>query len=215
MTAAATTTTMFVNPAEAADITTTTSNDDAHPFCIIGANGKTGTKCVQECLNRGFAIRATSRSGIYNDQDDAVAGEDKKKTSLLSTVICNVKDDPSTIQAAIQGSWAIIFAASASKQGGSSKEVDNVGLVNVAKACLMANIPHLVVVSSGGVSKPELLTYQFLNRVAGALWKKKSKEMIRFEPCITITKYKQQLLPLLLLRQSRLFLWLLLLLLLH
>jgi NAD(P)H-binding len=171
-----TTTSTTAFPAEAADITFTNdkSDDDARPFCIIGANGKTGTKCVQECLNRSFAVRATSRSGIYNDQDELVMNN-KKNNDLLSAVTCNVKDDPSTIQAAIQGSRAVIFAASASKQGGTSNEVDNVGLVNVAKACLMANIPHLVIVSSGGVSKPESLTYQFLNRVAGGIMEEKIK----------------------------------------
>jgi hypothetical protein len=162
-----TTTSTTAFPAAAADITFTNDksddDDDARPFCIIGANGKTGTKCVQECLSRSFAVRATSRSGIYNDQDELVINN-KNNNDLLSAVTCNVKDDPSTIQAAIHGSRAVIFAASA-----------NVGLVNVAKACLMANIPHLVIVSSGGVSKPESLTYQFLNRVAGGIMEEKIK----------------------------------------
>ena len=37
------------------------------------------------------------------------------------------------------------------------------GVVNVAKACLSAKVPRLVVVSSGGVATPESAVYKFLN----------------------------------------------------
>ncbi len=70
---------------------------------------------------------------------------------------------PSTIQSAIEGSRAVIFAASASKQGGTAKAVDNEGLVNVAKACIAAKVPSLVIVSSGAVTKPDSPVYKFLN----------------------------------------------------
>jgi nucleoside-diphosphate-sugar epimerase len=62
---------------------------------------------------------------------------------------CDVTD-PFAVKLACEGTRAVIFAASASKQGGSPSVVDNLGLVNVAKACIEANVPHLVVVSSGG-----------------------------------------------------------------
>ena len=41
--------------------------------------------------------------------------------------------------------------------------MDNDGLVNVAKACIDANIPSLVIVSSGAVTKPNSPVYKFLN----------------------------------------------------
>ena len=37
------------------------------------------------------------------------------------------------------------------------------GVVNVAKACLEAKVPRLVVVSSGGVATPDSSIYKFLN----------------------------------------------------
>lgn len=38
-----------------------------------------------------------------------------------------------------------------------------IGVVNVAKACLEAKVPRLVVVSSGGVASPDSPVYKFLN----------------------------------------------------
>lgn len=37
------------------------------------------------------------------------------------------------------------------------------GVVNVAKACLEAKVPRLVLVSSGGVATPDSSIYKFLN----------------------------------------------------
>lgn len=41
--------------------------------------------------------------------------------------------------------------------------MDNDGLVSVAKACLAANIPKLVIVSSGAVTQPSSPVFLFLN----------------------------------------------------
>jgi hypothetical protein len=68
-----------------------------------------------------------------------------------------------TISSAIQGARGVIFAASASKTGGTAAQVDNQGLISVAQACIENNIPHLVIVSSGAVSKPFSPVYLFLN----------------------------------------------------
>lgn len=125
------------------------------PICIIGANGKTGSECVGACLSRGIPVTATSRGGVYS-------GAYSAPNSLLSMAPCDVTQ-PSTIQSSIKGSRAVIFAASASKAGGTAAAVDNEGLVNVAKACIEASIPHLVIVSSGAVSKPDSPVYKFLN----------------------------------------------------
>jgi NAD(P)H-binding len=137
------------------------SDDVGSPFCVIGANGKTGTKCVQYILNRGLPVRASSRSGTYND-DVAT------KSPLLIPTVCDVTV-PSTVEAAVQGTRAVIFAASASKQGGTPAQVDNAGLVNVAMACIEAKVPHLVIVSSGSVTKPDSPVYKFLNLFGGIM----------------------------------------------
>ncbi|KAG7359925.1 NADPH-binding protein [Nitzschia inconspicua] len=66
---------------------------DIVPFCVIRANGRTGTKCVQELLERGLPVRATSRSGVYN------AGP---SSNLLIPTVCDVTQ-PSTIAEAVRG----------------------------------------------------------------------------------------------------------------
>jgi len=151
------------------------------PFCVIGANGKTGTKCVQDILSRYMAVRASSRSGVYyeaeSDSSETIDG--KKKNPLLLPTVCDVTI-PSTVDAAVKGTRAVIFAASASKQGGTPSEVDNIGLKNVAAACIANRIPHLVIVSSGGVSKPDAPVYKFLNIFGGIMEEKiKGEDNVR------------------------------------
>ena len=130
------------------------------PITIIGSNGKTGSECVGACLSRNIPVCATSRSGIYSGTYSSATTT--SASTLLSTLPCDVTI-PSTIKSAIDGSRAVIFAASASKKGGTASAVDNIGLVNVAKACIDAKIPNLIIVSSGGVSKPDSPVYKFLN----------------------------------------------------
>lgn len=86
------------------------------PFCVIGANGKTGTKCVQDILNRGMAVKASSRSGVYYETERS-----ENKNPLLLPTVCDVTI-PSTIDSTVKGTRAVIFAASASKQGGTPSE---------------------------------------------------------------------------------------------
>ena len=158
LTAAAAAMTNTIQPAFADDtIDATTTNNG--PITIVGSNGKTGSECVGACLARSIPVRATSRSGVYSGVY-ADGGEVSKK--LLSMMPCDVTV-PSTVESAVEGSRAVIFAASASKQGGTAAAVDNEGLVNVAKACIAAKVPSLVIVSSGGVSKPDSPVYKFLN----------------------------------------------------
>ena len=47
--------------------------------------------------------------------------------------------------------------------------MDKAGLVAVARACIAANVPRLVVVSSGSVSKPLSPVYVFLNLFGGIM----------------------------------------------
>ncbi|CAM9952136.1 unnamed protein product, partial [Laminaria digitata] len=87
---------------------------------------------------------------------------------------------PSSLRSVIEGSSAVIFASSASKQGGSAKAVDYEGVINVAKACLEAKVTRLVVVSSGGVASPESSIYKFLNLFGEIMsWKIRGEDELR------------------------------------
>lgn len=149
----------IIQPAFADDTTDTTTTNNG-PITIIGSNGKTGSECVGVCLARSIPVRATSRGGVYSGVYADGGGEATKK--FLSMVPCDVTV-PSTIDSAVEGSRAVIFAASASKQGGTAAAVDNLGLVNVAKACIAAKVPSLIIVSSGAVTKPDSPVFKFLN----------------------------------------------------
>lgn len=146
---------------------------DTRPICIIGANGKTGSECVGACLDRGIPVVATTRGGVYTGNYANAAG------LVVDNAICDVTL-PDTIQAAIKGSRAVIFAASASKAGGPPAAVDNLGLVNVARSCIDHQIPHLVIVSSGLVTKPESPVYKFLNLFGNIMEEKiKGEDSVR------------------------------------
>jgi uncharacterized protein YbjT (DUF2867 family) len=168
----------FPHVSWAASNTDDPNNNQQLPFCVIGSNGKTGTKCVQDILSRGMTVKASSRSGIYYETEEALENNTQKNPLLLPT-ICDVTV-PSTVDSAVKGCRAVIFAASASKQGGTPSVVDNLGLKNVAAACIANKIPHLVIVSSGGVSKPDSPVYKFLNIFGGIMEEKiKGEDTIR------------------------------------
>jgi len=77
------------------------------PVTVIGANGKTGYECVKALQARGIPSRACTRQGVYRDGNDLKGVESMK---------CDVTD-ASTIEQAVKGASAVIFAASASKEG--------------------------------------------------------------------------------------------------
>jgi hypothetical protein len=58
---------------------------------------------------------------------------------------------------------AVIFAASASASGNDPFPVDRDGVVHTAKCCIANNIPRLVIVSSGTVTRPDTAVYKLLN----------------------------------------------------
>ena len=131
---------------------------------VLGANGRTGSECVKALIARNKRVVACTRSG-------ADAGFESSR--LLSTARCDVTDR-SQCFSAVDGAAAVIFAASASKAGGAPSAVDNLGLVNVAEACLAGGVPRLVVVSSGAVTKPSSPVFIFLN-VFGKIMEEKIK----------------------------------------
>jgi uncharacterized protein YbjT (DUF2867 family) len=136
------------------------------PIAVIGSGGRTGSLCVAACLKRGLAVRALSRSGSSPPGVDASA-------ALLSIAECDVRD-ASTINVA--GAGAVIYAASGSKKGGSPHDVDNLGVVNAARACIAAKVPRLVVISSTAVTRPNSLGYKFTDVYGRIMGEKKLGE---------------------------------------
>mmetsp|Transcript_17622 Transcript_17622/g.38112 ORF Transcript_17622/g.38112 Transcript_17622/m.38112 type:complete len:255 (+) Transcript_17622:101-865(+) len=73
---------------------------------------------------------------------------------------------------------AMIFAASASVKGktpgvNDAYTVDCQGVINAAQCCIQRNIPRLVIVSSGAVTRPNSAVYKLLNFVGGRIMEAK------------------------------------------
>eukprot|EP00903_Cladosiphon_okamuranus_P010513 g9944.t1 len=142
---------------------------------VLGAGGKTGRECVEYLAARGTGVKAVARS-LTSKEGEPLAFTTTKGISMLTADVTV----PSSLPAVINGASAVIFACSASKQGGSAKAVDYEGVVNVAKACLEAKVPRLVVVSSGGVATPDSSIYKFLNLFGEIMsWKIQGEDALR------------------------------------
>ena len=139
----------------------------AAPVVVFGANGKTGKRCVAYAAKTGRPVVACTRAGAFSAADAGVSSAD---ASLVTSKPGDVsKATPAELAALLQGAGSCIFAASASPSGGSPQDVDKAGLVAVARACVAARVPRLVVVSSGSVTKPLSPVYVFLNFFGGIM----------------------------------------------
>jgi len=142
------------------------------PIAVLGASGRTGALCVVACLERGIAVKALTRTGSWELPSTSA---DLKTDGLLSVSACDVKDT-SALQTNLQGCQAVIYAASASKKGGNAKAIDNDGVVAAGKACLEAQVPRYIVLSSTATTRPKSLGYKFTNILGGIMDEKRKGE---------------------------------------
>ena len=115
------------------------SNAANDGIVVLGSGGKTGKLVVDYLNKKGVEVTPTS----YRTGTDVTKIE--------------------TLESALKGSKAVIFAASASKSGGKADAVDYKGLENVAKECVRLKVPRLVVISSGAITRPDSLGFKFTN----------------------------------------------------
>ena len=88
---------------------------------------------------------------------------------------CDVKD-PQALTENLRGCRGVIYAASASKQGGNAVAIDNQGVVAAGNVCLQENIERYVVISSTATTRPESLGYKFTNVFGGIMEQKRLGE---------------------------------------
>lgn len=146
---------------------------------MVGATGRTGSLCVDACLRRGIPVLALTRTGEWTapptpegavttaaTRDDNQKPQQQKQ--LLTVARCDVVRDPgASLVTNLEGCAAVIYAASASKNGGSATDVDNAGVVRVANACLEAGVGRCVLISSTATTRPKSLGYVFTNLGVG------------------------------------------------
>jgi uncharacterized protein YbjT (DUF2867 family) len=130
---------------------------------VIGANGKTGRRCVEYLRSSTDAkeIVACTRSGTY----EGGAADDRVKARAANVASASVAE----LANEFAGAKAVIFAASQSQSGGTASQVDRDGVITCARACLRAGVERFVIVSSGAVSKPASPVYIFLNLFGGIM----------------------------------------------
>jgi len=144
---------------------------EQRPVLVLGASGGTGLECVEYLVSCGRPCIAATRSG---ELAGALAGN-----ALVTVAKGDVTNEASLAALITRGSLGgVIYAASASRQKeakatSNAKAVDRDGVIACAKLCIASEVPRLVLVSSGGVSKPTSAVYLFLNTVANGIMKAK------------------------------------------
>lgn len=157
-------------------------SNNAAPIAILGASGRTGALCVASCLRRGLPVKALTRSGTWPPAkiDLKAVGYDGDATPsnpLLTIEACDVKNAES-LMASLAGCRAVIYAASASKSGGNSKEIDGDGVIAAGESCLKNKVGRYIVLSSGGTTRPNSLGFKFTEMaVAGIMTNKRLGEV--------------------------------------
>lgn len=141
------------------------------PVAIVGASGRTGSLCVNACIRRGIPVRALTRTGEWTSPptpEGAVTTFSGDTSNLLSVSKCDVTfNDLEALTKTLEGCSAVIYAASASKKGGTALEVDNKGVCKVAEAAVAAKVSRYVVISSTSTTRPKSLGYIFTNMGVG------------------------------------------------
>mmetsp|Transcript_17426 Transcript_17426/g.32659 ORF Transcript_17426/g.32659 Transcript_17426/m.32659 type:complete len:425 (-) Transcript_17426:127-1401(-) len=155
---------------------------------VIGANGGTGRECVSAVLASGRSCIAATRSGMFNYDEEGESLELllQRSNPNLHESQADVTDLNSLLSMVVDNSnnnnkeeiGAMIFAASASVKGktpgvNDAYTVDYQGVINAAQCCIQRNIPRLIVVSSGAVTRPNSPVYKLLNFVGGGIMEAK------------------------------------------
>jgi len=152
------TTTLFINnplPSSA------NASGSALPILVLGASGKTGRECINYLLETGRSpCIATTRTGTLDDYE-APPGANRNLLTIAAADVTN----PASLQTVIgqQKLAGVIYSASASKKGGAAAAVDCDGVIAATQACIAAQVPRFVLVSSGAVTQPDSVIYKILN----------------------------------------------------
>lgn len=140
---------------------------------VLGANGQTGRECVAAALASGRPCVATTRSGTFGYADEISSSVNNNKLSTAAIDVTQAAIVQTVIAEQAPNLGAVIFAASASTKGGDAFAVDQQGVINVAQACIANNVPRLVIVSSGTVTRPDSAVYKLLNTVGKGIMQAK------------------------------------------
>ena len=144
----------------AKDMSIGSSSDN--PVAILGGGGKTGKEVAKALYGEGMYGIPMTRSG----KEVQLPKPTKEYVQCYPDPV-DVREADSILKA-IQNSHAsaIVYAASASSQGGTAFEVDDQGVANAARVAESLGI-RFVLVSALGIDRPESKGYQITNTLGG------------------------------------------------
>jgi len=161
----------FAANANAAMIDTPASIGAAdHPVVIIGGGGRTGMAVAEAVADPGLGnMHAITLSRSGRDPFQIVKlPEATKKHLKHRDEPFDVREPEEAISASLRAlsPSVVVYAASASRQGGNAFEVDDVGVEKVALACKDLGA-IFVLISALAVDRPDSKSYQITNTLGG------------------------------------------------
>ena len=158
--------TVFPSPTFATEDTST--NNSNKRVAIIGGSGRTGMSVAETIASDAYKMNGIimTRSGKDPFQIVKLPSSTKERLSLYPGTV-DVRNANGVLQALKESSPNyVVYAASASKQGGNSFDVDDVGVENVALACKEIGA-RLILISALAVDRPQSKSFQITNTIGG------------------------------------------------
>jgi hypothetical protein len=158
------------NAATTTSATATTVGTVDHPVLIIGGNGRTGMAVAEAIANPSFGnMNAVTLTRSGNDPFRIIKLPDPIKQNLIHySEPFDVRSTQELISSTIKelSPSVIVYAASASRQGGGSFDVDDVGVEKIATACAEQGA-MFILISALAVDRPKSQSYQMTNTLGG------------------------------------------------
>lgn len=148
--------------------TTTPAGTKENPIAIIGGGGRTGMAVAETVageLGQMYGVTMT-RSGKDPFQIIKLPPTTKARLIHFDKSV-DVRDGDGVLNAFKETQPSVVvYAASASKQGGNSFDVDDKGVENVARACKSVGA-ELILISALAVDRPESKSFKITNTLGG------------------------------------------------
>lgn len=141
-----------------------------HPVVIVGGAGRTGMAVAETVADPRFGnMDAVTLSRSGRDPFQIVKlPPDTKEHLRHNDAPFDVRESQETISASLKAlsPSVVVYAASASRQGGNASEVDDFGVEKVALACREIGA-IFVLISALAVDRPDSKSFQVTNTLGG------------------------------------------------
>lgn len=159
----------FAANANAASISTAFGTAN-HPIAIVGGSGRTGMAVAESIADPAFGnMHAITLSRSGKDPFQIVKLPEATKNNLQHfSEPFDVRDSQEAIVASLKtlSPSVVVYAASASRQGGNAFAVDDEGVEKVAIACKEIGA-LFVLISALAVDRPDSKSFQMTNTLGG------------------------------------------------